>query len=464
MNRLAPLIGFTAILAGCAHYAPAPISPTEISAKRNAGSIADDAIRAELARLAPTYEWSGEWNTLTLFAAALVHSAEIKAARANLQAAAAEARAARVPPGPTLTLTAEYAFNPTEASPWLVGAASDMLLDVGGRRKSRVESADVAVRLAEFDYAASLWSVRMAIKRALIAEASARVAAPLAADLKTVRGRQLAVVARRVASGEASRADLDRVRSDAAAAAQTAAGAQAALLAARLDLAAAVGVPPGAIDWSRIDDRIGTSSELERPVTAADKRAALRLRTEILRAAAAYDQAEAGLRAAVAAQYPEVRLGPGYIWERGLSKLPFALTLTFPSSDLNKSAIEVAEARRAEAGSKLEAAVAAVDATIARAEADRQAAITALDILSRDTAPAAEALARQADRELAAGALNRGDWAASQAGLLAARLDEATAKWRVAEANAALEDALRMPLSGPETLSSPDQTPSAGGF
>ncbi len=435
---------------GCAHYAATPIDVAAVAATRRAASLNETSVRAELSRLAPDYRWDGGWNTLSLFAAARLSSPEIAAARGNIDAARAEARAARVAPGPTLTLTAEYAFNPSEGSPWLVGAASDFLLDVGGRRKGRVESADIAARAAEFDYAAALWKVRMKIRRALIAAAGARQAAMLSEELVAIRNRQLAAAARRVAAGESSRVELDRVRADAAIAAQMQIMADAEATAAVLDLAAAVGVAPAAIGAARIDEQLPRADAPQTTLADDDRIRALRIRTEILNAAAAYDQTETALRAAVASQLPEVRLGPGFTWERGLSKLPFALSLTLPATDLGEASIRAAEARRLEAGQKLEAAVAAVVADIMRAEADRRAAFAALDLVRSKTIPTAEAFARQADRELGAGSINRADWAAAQAGLAASRLDEVAARRRAAEAEAALEDALRQPLSGSE--------------
>ena len=117
----------TALLGGCANYAPAPVVLEAAAADQDTRRIDPEAVRGQLLKLAPAYEWNAqEWNRLTLFAAALTTSPEVAEAKAHLEAAEADIRAARVRPGPTLTLTAEYAFNPAEASPWLLGAASDM--------------------------------------------------------------------------------------------------------------------------------------------------------------------------------------------------------------------------------------------------------------------------------------------------------------------------------------------------
>jgi CRISPR system Cascade subunit CasA len=128
-------------------------------------------------------------------------------------------------------------------------------------------------------------------------------------------------------------------------------------------------------------------------------------RADVLKAIVAYDQAEADLRGELARQYPAVSLGPGYTWERGLVKLPFAINLTVPSFDLNRAAIRAAEARRAQAGAAIETTLAQAQAAIESARAERAAAAAALDRVRRTELPQTEAVARRADAQLAKGAV-----------------------------------------------------------
>jgi outer membrane protein TolC len=71
----------------------------------------------------------------------------------------AEARAAQVAPGPSLTLAGEYAFNAAEASPWSYGVVGDLSIDTGGRREARIDIAQLNARNAVFDYLDTAWSV-----------------------------------------------------------------------------------------------------------------------------------------------------------------------------------------------------------------------------------------------------------------------------------------------------------------
>lgn len=455
-----------AAAAGCIEYAPVPIDSKEVVLRQSTRQIDGVAVEAALSRIAPDYAWTdGRWNRLTLLAAAIATNPELARARAAVDAARAEAAAARISPGPTLTLTAEYAFNPTEPSSWLYGIASDWLIDRGGRRRGRIERADVAAEIALLGYADAVWTIRANLRRALDARLTWQAEASLAHDLVAMRQREFEAVSRRVAAGEVSRLELDRVRADAADAARTEAAARGNAVGAGLDLAAALGLSIDGIDLDTIEP--GEPVIPDNAITLSDEQlsAALSGRSDILRAMVAYDEAEASLRVAVASQYPELRIGPGYTWERGLKKLPFTLSLTLPTSDRARSTIRAAEARRAEAGRQVEAAVAGVTAGITRARADYRAAWNVLRLVRSRTLPTADALARQADLELEAGSINRAEWAASQAGLMTAKIDRLVAVRGVLEAEATLEDALRQPLRGPETvlgssLAHPDVTES----
>ncbi len=64
----------------------------------------------------------------------------------------------------------------------------------------------------------------------------------------------------------------------------------------------------------------------------------------------------------------------------------------------------------------------------------------------------ARGAARQADDELARGAIDRVDWSAAQVSLQSALLAEVEALRRVRAAETALENALRRPLDGPELM------------
>ena len=442
------------MLAGCTTYAPVPLDVPAILAVRRETILDPERAAAAAITIAPGADPAdGPWNRLTLLAAALVYNPDIEAARSGVVSAEAGARAARVATPATLTLSAEYARDAAAQSPWLLGTALDLPIDRGVRRAARSSVADIAVDLARYAEAEVIWATRMALRRALTDRLIAERRAAGFQVVADLRERQLAAVERRVDAGEAGRAELDRVRADGAEASRGLIDALAQAKDAQLRIAAAIGLSPEALEgiapnWTGFDEPVSDLGETLDPEIRSQ---AILARADVLKALAAYDQAEVELRLEVARQYPALTLSPGYTWERGLVKFPVSLGLALPPLDLNRSAIALAEARRADAGQRLEALLASADAAINSAKAETYAARTALDRIRAVERPTADRLARQADRELTAGAIDRVDWAAAQAGSAQTRLVELDALARVHAADAALEDAVRRPLEGPET-------------
>ena len=406
-----------------------------------------------MGNIAPGASQDGRADRLSLFAAALIYNPDVEASRATVASAVAGVQAARIASPANLTLTAEYARDASASSPWLLGAVLDLPLDRGIRRNARTVVADLAVDAARYDQAEVIWTARMAIRKALTDRLIAARRADAFQRVVDLRVRQQTVLERRVAAGEASRAELDRVRADGADAVRGQGDARVQARDAELRLAAAVGLPTDALsgltpEWHEFDTPVGDPGV---GVDSAQLTQALLSRADVLKAIVAYDQAEADLRLEVAKQYPALTISPGYTWERGLMKLPVSLGLALPPWDLNRSAIALAQARRTEAGLKLEAILASADAALQAALTETRASRLALDQIRRVEMPTAQALADQADRELRAGAIDRAEWAATQAGAAQTRLVELDALARVHAADAALEDAVRRPLEGPET-------------
>lgn len=454
MKRLSAIgLALLTGLGACTHYQPLPIELPAVAEQQDRLEL--DVARAQQTcrTLAPAAPCDPQHlDRAMLYAAMLDGNPVIAAARRHLDSALAGARSARAAPGAKLTLSSEYAGAAPDPSPWLFGATSEVPLDIGGVRAVRIGSAELAVTTARYDLAEAVWTARMGMVRSMAQILIAEKQRDAATDLVGMQDRRLAAMERRVSSGEASRADLDRVRGDLADARRRRADAEARLDAGQADLATALGLPAAALVG-----KVFVWNDLERPagpdvVSDHDRRAALLGRADLLKSMVAYDQAELDLRGEVAKQYPAITLGPGFTWERGLVKIPFNLGLSLPPLDLNRKAIALAEARRSEAGARLEADYAAAAGAAGAAWAEASSAFAALAELRRTDLPIATRLASQGDREFAEGAINRADWGAAKAGLLVARLQELDALARALAGEAALEDALRRPLTGPELM------------
>lgn len=441
------------LLTGCVHYSANPVTPAGIVAQRAATPLDPEAVARECKRLAPAAPCDPHrFDRAMLSAAMLMHNPSVALAHASLASAAASARAAHAPPGPTLTLTSEYAGAAPDPSPWLFGGVIDVPLDLATRRSVRLAGTDLAIVAARYDYVEAVWTARMAMTHALAERLIAGRQLVLLGDLTGLRQRRFYGMEHRLSQGEISRAEMERARADLAESQRQQSEARARLESANATLAATIGLSEDALQTSNIVWEGFETLPDEVPISASQRQEALLARADILKSMTSYDRTEIELRAEIAKQFPAISIGPGFTWERGLVKIPFNVGLVLPPLDLNRRAIAAADARRSEAGKRLEADVAGAEAAIGQAYIAAKAAREQLARIRAVDLPVAARLVGQADRELGVGAIDRTDWAIAQTGLASARLAELDALSRLHSADAALEDALRRPLGGPETM------------
>ncbi len=335
LRRGPTVLLITQLLGSCAVYHPAPLDLPATVRDRATRAPDPAAVRVELERIAPDVAWDGQtWDRLSLLALALVENPRIAEARAHALSEAARAEVARSGPPVTLTLVSEYAREAPESSPWLYGLVSDIPVDSGGRRTGRIASASYAALAARYDYAEVAWSVRSALRQALVEQRLTSREIDIGERLAAVRQRQVDALRARVTGGEIVRAELLRVEAEAAADSRRLSDARARKVAADTAVAAALGIAREqaanlTVAWADFNAPAADAGALASDV-ARDEETALLARSDVLRAVASYDQAEADLRVEVARQWPEIHVAPGYIWERGLVKLPFAIGLVLP--------------------------------------------------------------------------------------------------------------------------------------
>lgn len=424
---LAALVGLTA----CSAYEAKPPSPAAFAAKFDARPLA-----------APE---GGAWTDEALLAEAVARSPAVVQAAAAYRSALAAAKAARTPPPISLLLVAEYSRDAGGSTPWLASGLLTLPLDVGARRQTRLTTADLTALQALYDYAEALWTARSALVRAHADRQAADREIGLAEAAVALRQTRLAALERRIAAGEDARAIGLLAEADLAAARRRLQGAQALRVQADSALAKALGSSErvtAALALAPLADTVATPSA---DALSAGRREASLRRRDVLRAVADYEIAEQALKLEVAKQYPDIQLGPGYTYERGQHKLPFDLNLTLPPRDLNRANIAAAEAKRAEAGTKLDAAQAAVLGDVDRSAAALANARAGLDLALTQDLPIARRTADQARKGVLAGELDRTDQQAAEAAALDAEFSGVEA-WRTArDAAADLEDALRLP-------------------
>jgi outer membrane protein TolC len=404
------------------------------------------ALRDDLARHGLAVSADGRWSLDQLTFAAWALRTDLAVARSEFAAARAAGVAAGRRPNPTLTTTTERVIDAGAAAPWVLGAAVGLPLETGGKREIRRRRAAAEQQALEWQFGEALWSARAEVRAALLDLAFAREAVALDDDEARLTRDFLSWVDTRLAHGAATTPErLAAVQaaneSDSRRATDTAAAAGAVAT-----LAAAVGVAPGELENARpqMPDLAALPALAEADLGRA-RDAALVNRLDVRRALADYDVAEQALREAVAAQYPDITLAPGYLLDQSDHKITFGLDLPLPLRGNASAAIRRAIAERAVAAARFDdvqaTALAAIDVGLAQYLAAR-AALGAAEQAEADASGAVAA----AERQLAAGAVSRGEVLSAEIARVGLRRSAFAARRAAVDSVTAIENGLERPL------------------
>jgi cobalt-zinc-cadmium efflux system outer membrane protein len=456
--------GLVAVLVACSTPAPEPVDSAQSLNDLQARSLQDPRLQRFIstARAHEPSQSRADWDLARLTLAALYFHPDLSIARSELGLAQAQALTARARPNPGLVATlGAGAGGEFFSSPWIVGAAVDLLLESGDRRALRIAEADSSVQAARAALRQASWQVRARVASSLLDLWSAQQRlAPLREQLE-LQSQRAQLYERRVQNGENPRDDLRRELAQhdqlAAALAQT----EADLARARANLAEAVGVAARALDGVPL-----AIEPLDQPPLVPDsalgdaaRTLALTQRADVLDARARVDAAQADLQLQISRRWPDVRLGPGYLFEQGNNRYETSVGLQWPASI--GGPIAEAQARRDLAANRLLALQARVIGQIDRATAawrtSAQQAISAEALLAR-----AQQREGAAQAHFDAGSLDRPALLASRIDRISAQLSLRSVRERQRRAVAELEDALELVLEpGQAAPFPPEDSPAA---
>lgn len=446
------------MLASCSLPAAAPIDTAQPLQALQQRRLDDPRLRRfiEAAQPAQAARSPARWDLQRLTLAALYFHPDLPIARSELDIAHGQAVTARARPNPGIVATLGRGAGDFFTSPWIVGAAIDLLVQPGDRRATRVAAADASVRAARAALRQASWSVRARVYGAWLDVWSAQRRLDALRDELELQSQRAQLFARRVEAGESARAELRRELIQREQLAAAAAQAQEDLARARVDLAEAVGVPTPALDAIALAvDSLDSVPALDEGLLSdAARGRALAARADVLDALARVDVAQAELQAAASRRWPDLRLAPGYLFDQGNDRYEVTAALDWPASI--EGPLAEALARRDLAARRLLGLQARILARIDRAAAEWAAATQRSHALE-------ELLERQQQHERAAqagldaGSLDRPSWLAARIDLLEAQRALAAAHERQRRALAALEDALQQPVEPGEELPFPPE-------
>lgn len=436
---------------GCVRYQAAPIEPGSSAGNFKERRLGDpqllEAVRQHLPQAASSAWPPPTWDRAQLLAVALALNPDLAVARAQLRTVGAHEITASLWPNPDLLLESEYAIHDTH--PWLYGVELDWLLPSSERRRLTIASARLDTERARFGLLDEAWAVRRSLVQALNETECAQRRNQLLERLGHAQDALLAAERRRIEAGEDPPAELvtaERARIEIE---QRQLEERERAAAARGDLARALGMPPEALEGIEISwAEWGAPPPLAQGELGARREQALLSRADLLALIKDYARSETQLHLAVARQYPELVLEPGYYWDHGIAKFPFNVGFTLP---LDRNRGEIAEARAARdlAAERMLALQAHIYGDIAaavRAESIAQDNVAA----ARRQLEAAQHQVGQVELGVRLGALDALERSGAELIALRAELELLDLESELQAARDALEDVLRTPLSGPE--------------
>ena len=450
--KFLPGLAAVIAIAACSSvpYSPRPLEPEATAAEFLARSADVDGLKrfATANGYAPEVWPPEQWGLRELTLIALYFHADIRTARARAEVAHAELGSAAGLQSWSGRLKPEYHSRTLRESngPWTLGLELEIPLVAQGKRAARAKRSAFLADAADLDIASAAWMVRGRVRdRYLDLQASRDALALLDAQL-LARKDIVGLVNRRVDAGMLSARDLgaervaysqlELLRSQELARQQRAQG----------ELAAALGLSLEVLERMKL--RFGAQASPQTDMDAgALRRMALRNRLDVHRKLLEFGAADAEVKAAVAAQNPDITLGPGYTWDQGDNIWSLAFGMSLPPVAQTRATIREAQARRELAAEQFVATQADAISLAERAgEQYRQARdrIAAADHQLQVQQEQESRINRQFDT----GAADRMQLVAARIDTLASKALLQSALVEARHALAHLEDAVQRPLLG----------------
>jgi outer membrane protein, heavy metal efflux system len=433
-------------LSACTSVPPQPIDPSSTAKMLAARSLQDAEIVDALSRMGLSTERGWTLDALTVAAWSL--RSDIAVATADVRAATATERVADLMPNPMFSLDPSIALTNVvdDPSPWVVGTALSFTIETGGKRQIRLAQARADTETRRWHLAETLWQARAELRRALVARALAQRSVTLAENEVTLNQNFLDWVETQIRFGAGVGQDRLTAQSNLARAQVQLRTSRGDLATAEAQIASAAGI---AVENLPLDQLAPLDIDaLPEPDTndiGALRELGVVNRLTVRHALADYTVTEEALRQAVAKQYPDVSIGPGYSFDRGDHTLHLGIGFTVPLLHTERDGIAEAVAVRSRAAAQFQAAQSQALGEIDTASARAGAAYAALTEAKGVEESARNAVA-ETERRLRAGAADRGVVLTSQLGLALAERASLDALRALTDALGSLEDGVQRPL------------------
>ncbi len=450
-----------ASLIGCATYNPKPLSPAETASSIKNRTLLSPDLRKYIEGQGISWP-PAHWDFTMLTLVAFYYHPDLDVARAKWGTVQGAIVTAGQRPNPTLTVTPQYTVNPPKAvNPWIVDVVLDLPIETAGKRGYRIAQAKHLSEAARMDLATVAWQVRSRLRTSLVNLYAADQTVTLQERQLAIQEDLVRLIDKRLAVGEVSRPDLLQARLALDQVRLSLSDSKKKRSEACAGVAIALGLTVNAISGTVISfDFLENPPRTLPPVDLREK--ALLNRPDILSDLSKYAASESALRLEIAKQYPDLHVGPNYLFDQGEHKPGVGISLTLPILNQNQGPIAEAMARREEAAATFLLLQAQVIGEIDRSLEGYHAALQKLD--------AADSLLAEKKRQQRStqsmfnvGEVDRLSLLGAELELHSIMLSRLDALAQTQQSLGLLEDSLQYPLdpSGsilPEAEKRPDRT------
>lgn len=445
----------------CIHYQPRALNPLQSETQLRTLNLNSPGlaqfVRAQAAN--PALTWPpAKLTPDTLTYIAYFFNPDLEVARAKAAAAAAAVVTARQRINPSLSGDGGRNRTPDSIATYSVSAA--FTIETAGKRGYRILQAEKQAEAARIAVFESAWAVRNRMRSALIGAWAASTRLDMLNEERKLRDEVDGILEKRLSLGEASGPERRTSEEALASLEVTVRNAQGALSQSIAAVAAAAGVPVAALAAFTIDfDAFDKPAPFDALPLARTQQAGLLHRADVRRSLVEYGAADAGLRLALANQYPNIALGPSYSFQEGFPAYVLSSALeALPLFHHNQGPIEEREAALTELGAEFRTLQ-------SRIIGDTEAALRRYQSATEEWLKARDTLLPLAERREASvtAAFRAGD--ADRLELTRARIATLTEKRstfdaleRAQQALGVLENAVEAPLGAGIPAPAPEKT------
>lgn len=320
------------------------------------------------------------WDLDELTLAAFYYHPDLDLARAQYATTYAGIKRASAGQNWLLQNQPRYSSNSRrDLSPWYTQNFLSFVIETGGKKKHRIKAAKHIAEVSHMNISQTAWLVRSRLRTNLISTLIAKKKINL---LEGALGQQNALVKgmeRKVLLGENSGLDLNQTKMKQQETLQQLNAAKKLYQESFAALASSIGITVDSLENIELDDSWLESPESLEDISRMDlRKEALLGRIDVIALLEEYQAADANLRLAASQKYPDIRIGPGYLWNQGQNFWALVLDLFFTNVYSAKGAVEEALAKRNEVATRFNALQAKIISDIDQAYLSYQAALEEL--------------------------------------------------------------------------------------